>query len=169
MQPRPLQLRLDVWRDKNGWRNYVIKNHYLHTAPCTSKVTYAVRFGGNTVGVLVFRNPAARLEDQSKTLELGRMFLEDRLPKYSESRCLGVARRLILRDFPNVTRLISYSDINGMGHKGTIYKAAGWKCTGWTCGSGASKRPGRRDWAKRSPKKLKWVLIIRGGTDKEGA
>jgi hypothetical protein len=38
---------------------------------------------------------------------------------------LSVMRKLIYREHPEITKLISYQDTDV--HRGTIYKAAGWK------------------------------------------
>jgi len=100
--------------------------------------------------VLMFTNPIARLEDQERTLELHRMVLLDAAPRNSPSRCLAIARRLIRRLYPDVKRLIAYAD-PGVGHTGTVYRAAGWQYTGKTRGGSWEYRHGRQDRA-RGPK-----------------
>lgn len=80
---------------------------------------------------MIFTHPCARLEDQEHTLELSRMVLLDHCPRNSESRALGLAARYIRRSMPDVYRLIAYTD-PAQGHKGTVYRAAGWRFVGQT-------------------------------------
>jgi hypothetical protein len=63
--------------------------------------------------------------------ELRRMWLDDRCQKNCESRILNISiRHFICKLAPHVKRVIAYADPE-QGHKGTIYKAAGWRDEGW--------------------------------------
>ncbi len=86
---------------------------------------------GTLCGCLVWKNPRTIAQNDGRTLELSRFFLEDWCPANSESRLLGVAAKLLRRMFPWANRLLSYADPL-RGHRGTIYKAAGWTMTGVT-------------------------------------
>ena len=111
---------------------------------------------GRMVGALMLGHPTARNEEQVSTLELTRPVLTDVCGRNSESRVLGIMARLGRRRFPEVRRLIAYSD-PAHGHVGTIYAAAGWRRVGVTqAGSWARSRPGRR--AGRPSCKLKGEL-----------
>lgn len=138
-------------------RRFVERNHYLGYAPPGARACLGVFCGSRLAGVLVFGRPSARLEDQVGTLELTRMVLLDECPKNSESRALALAARWVKRNLPGVRRLIAYCD-PGQGHRGTVYRAAGWRLAGVTKGGRWScpARPGRRD-ASPGPK-LKFEL-----------
>ncbi len=153
----PLQLRVEKI-SFSAAVPYLVEHHYLHRRSSIPKLTFGVFFGWQCVGVLVFGQPVARLEDQTTTLELNRFWLSDDCGKNSESRLLGVCCRLIKRFMPEIRRVIAYSD-SAMNHTGTIYKAAGW-----------SPLPGRLDtWERanrlrRNPRvmgiKTKWEKAI---------
>ena len=61
-------------------------------------------------------------------LELNRMAFADWLPKNSESRAIGVALRIIKKNYPHVDWVISFSDGTQCGD-GTIYRASGFVLT----------------------------------------
>ncbi len=86
----PLQLRVE----KVAFQHlvpYLVEAHYLHRRPSVPKVCFAVFYGWQCVGVMVYGQPVARLEDQETTLELNRFWLSDRCAKNSESRVLAVS------------------------------------------------------------------------------
>lgn len=120
----PLQLRVEKMAFSHAVP-YLVEHHYLHRRSSIPKLTFGVFHGWRCVGVLVFGQPVARLEDQETTLELNRFWLSDDCGKNSESRLLGVCCRLIRKYAPEIRRVIAYSD-SSMGHAGTIYKASGW-------------------------------------------
>lgn len=108
---------------------YSIKYHYLHRTAKNSKIAFGIFAGGELHGIMIWGLPVAKIKGQyGKTytqLELRRMYCDAGLPKNSESRCLAVAARILGRLFPQVKLLVAYSDLSH-GHKGGIYKAAGW-------------------------------------------
>jgi len=61
-------------------------------------------------------------------LELNRMALSDALPRFSESRSIAVALRLIKRHASHIEWIVSYSDATQCGD-GAIYRAAGMELT----------------------------------------
>jgi hypothetical protein len=105
-------------------RSFVITHHYLHRGATCPVLNLGVCIGHQIMGVLIFSNPVARMEDQVHTFELRRMCLLDS-PKNSESRALAMAEKYIRLNFPQITRLISYADTDK--HEGKIYLAANWK------------------------------------------
>jgi len=142
-------------------KRFVQKHHYLHYAPPGARACLGVWHGDRLVGVLMFGRPVARIEDQRYTLELTRMVLLDECPRNSESCILALAARWVRRHVPDVCRLIAYAD-PGRGHKGTIYRAAGWRLVGMTRSSSWTRigRP-RRD-AAPGPK-FKFELLLQKG------
>jgi hypothetical protein len=65
----------------------------------------------------------------NEMLELNRMAFDDALPKNSESRCLGVAFRLIRKNAPHIKWVLSFADGTQCGD-GAIYRASGFALTG---------------------------------------
>ena len=64
-------------------------------------------------------------------LELNRMAFDEYLPKYSESRCISIAMKLINKNAPHIKWVISFADGTQCGD-GTIYRASGFKLIGIT-------------------------------------
>lgn len=62
-------------------------------------------------------------------IELNRMAFDDFLPKYSESRCISIAMKLIKKNAPHIKWVISFADGTQCGD-GTIYRASGFKLVG---------------------------------------
>lgn len=62
-------------------------------------------------------------------LELNRMAFSEILPRNSESRALGVAFRLIKKQYPHIEWILSFADGTQCGD-GTIYRASGFVLTG---------------------------------------
>jgi hypothetical protein len=62
-------------------------------------------------------------------IELNRMAFDDFLPKYSESRCISIAMKLIKKNAPHIKWIISFADGTQCGD-GTIYRASGFKLVG---------------------------------------
>lgn len=93
------------------------------------------------------------------------MWLSDeRCARNSESRVLSIACRVWVRRLaPHVRQIVSYSDVEKMGHKGTIYKAAGFTYMGMTqvdpegegWGTHAS-HVAKDNWPKR-----RWILSLK--------
>lgn len=54
--------------------------------------------------------------------EFDRMWLSDELPKFSESRVIGMLLRLLKKSHPKIVFIITYAD-ESAGNKGIIYKA----------------------------------------------
>ena len=109
---------------------YSIERHYLHRTAKNSKIAFGVRVKHEHIlrGVVIWGSPVAKI-NQVVYMELRRMFLEDCLPKNSESRVMAICIRAIKKLFPKVKLLISYSDLS-QGHRGIIYKASGWRFMG---------------------------------------
>lgn len=108
--------------------------HYLHAPAAGVKLTFGVFARNELRGALCLNaGPisayrlvrGARPED---TMSLARLWLDDGLPKNSESRVLGVLLH-VLRRFTSVKFVTTYAD-PGAGHVGAVYQAAGWTYTG---------------------------------------
>ena len=142
-------------------RRFIIAHHYLGYAPLGCEFPLGIFTDNTMIGVMMYGRPAARYEDNKKTLELRRMVLFE-TPKNSESKALSLAEKWI-KQHTNYERLIAYSDIEH-GHIGTIYKAANWVCLGIASGGGLPwnlTRKKRR--GKIGGKKLKFERLLNYG------
>jgi len=105
-------------------------HHYLHSAPTGLRLSLGVFARGALRGVVQFnagpRGARSLFQGASaaEVLSLCRLWLDDRLPRNSESRVLAVACRLLARH-TLAKAIVSYAD-PGAGHVGRIYRAAGW-------------------------------------------
>ena len=126
IQVRPVSVKIA--------KEIIVRNHYLHTMPGGTKLAFGIfnndrLMGAVTLGVGPFN--AHRLVSgatHGDCIALTRLWLDDGLPKNSESRVLAVVLRLLARH----TRLkfaVTYADPTA-GHLGTIYQAGGWLYTG---------------------------------------
>lgn len=116
---------------------FVKKHHYSGKVVPNSQLHFGAFLDGNLHGVMSF-GPST---DKSKLInlvkntgwnefiELNRMAFDDYLPKNSESRCIGIAMRLIKKYAPQIKWVISFADGCQCGD-GTIYRASGFVLTG---------------------------------------
>lgn len=115
-------------------KQIIEKNHYLHSLPGGTKLTFGVFAAKCIKGAVVFGagpQNACCLVNAAKSkdcLTLTRLWLSDDLPGNGESRIISVATRL-LRKHTTVKFILSYADPS-QGHLGIIYQAAGWLYTG---------------------------------------
>lgn len=90
----------------------------------------------------IWTNPVASKLPQKEWLELRRMAIAPDAPKYTASYMLGKMAKTIKRQFPIVTTLVSYQDMEI--HKGIIYKASNWVADGIHKG-GSWNRPNSKN------------------------
>ena len=118
--------------------NSLIKKvHYSGKVVQNSQIHFGVFLGGKLEGALQFGHSL----DKKKMLntvegtgwndfiELNRMAFTDNLPKFSESRAIGVTLRLIKKTYPQIRWVVSFSDGAQCGD-GTIYRASGFDLIG---------------------------------------
>jgi hypothetical protein len=145
-------------------QGFVRQHHYLHRANPGHRISFGI-FADSApvsrlIGVAVWGRPVAanRLKDGESLLELYRFVILDCTAPYAESRALGYMARWVRRNLSDVAGLIAYSDVEGMGHRGTIYKAAGWTADGIAGGASWKTRndgTDRRDTGSLTGK-LRW-------------
>jgi hypothetical protein len=149
--------------------------HYLGETKFISTRNYGAFFNGILYGAITYGAPNATELDgyfdrytQDGWFEIKRLALSPSLPKNSESRFIAVSLRL-LKKSEAVRGVVTYAD-SGVGHVGTIYKAAGFDYKGLTAPKsdyvvhgkiqqrGKTKR-GHGEWKPRSRKHL-FVKVI---------
>ena len=126
IQVRPVSVKIA--------KEIILRNHYLHSLPGGTQMTFGVFLGQRLLGALALGvgpfNAYRLVEGAAPTdcLTLSRLWLSEELPKNSESRALGVVLRS-LRRHTDLKFLLSYAD-PAQGHLGIIYQATGWIYTG---------------------------------------
>ena len=126
--------QISVERIPHRIAKQVFRNHYLGTLPGGTKHCLGVFRQKRLEGAVALgagpSNGHRVVQGASKgdCLCLTRLWLNDRIPKNSESRVLGIVARL-LRKNTKVKFLVSYAD-PAHGHRGTVYQGAGWTYTG---------------------------------------
>lgn len=114
----------------------VKKVHYSGKVVQNSQLHFGVFLNGKLEGAMQFgpcldkRKIQGLVKDTlwSGFIELNRMAFSDALPRFSESRAIGVTMRLIKKMYPQIKWVISFSDGTQCGD-GTIYRASGFYLT----------------------------------------
>jgi hypothetical protein len=107
--------------------------HYSGKVVPNSQLHFGVFLDGKLEGVMQFGpsiNKKGTINLVSGTkfnefIELNRMAFSDALPRFSESRAIGVTMRLIKKHYPQIKWVISFSDGTQCGD-GAIYRASGF-------------------------------------------
>lgn len=134
--------------------NWIKERHYLHSTPAGAKLRIWVKTdNGEIIGAMMWGRPTARTYDYTRILELTRMFMINETEPNAESKALGMARKLIRANLPEIKGLLAYSS-TGQDHKGTIYKADGWFELGTTVARAWNKENRAN---KDISKKIRWA------------
>lgn len=113
---------------------FVKQHHYSGRVVPNSQLHFGAYLDDKLHGVMQF-GPSMKKDVTINTvkgtgwnefIELNRMAFDDTLPKNSESRCIGIALRLIKKHAPHIKWVISFADGTQCGD-GTIYRASGFK------------------------------------------
>lgn len=110
--------------------------HYSGKVVPNSQLHFGVYYKGRLEGVMQFGPPinkkgSIKLVHGTRWngfIELNRMAFSDNLPRFSESRAIGVACRLIKKHYPHIEWILSFSDATQCGD-GAIYRASGFYLT----------------------------------------
>jgi len=115
-------------------KNLLVSNHYLHSFPGGTKLSFGIFYqamlmGAIALGVGPFLGyglvDRATPED---CITLTRLWLEDNLPRNSESHVIGILLRSLQKE-TSLKFVLAYSD-PAAGHLGVIYQATNWLYTG---------------------------------------
>ena len=126
--------------DRNKANEIIRANHYSHTTYNGSYIHLGL-YAPNLLGVLQFgvaMNPASQASvvaetKQDEYLELNRMWLDDKLPRNSESRAISMALTYIKQRYPKIAWVQSFAD-ERCGRYGVVYQA----CNFLYCGEHTS-------------------------------
>lgn len=136
---------------------WIKERHYTKRTPPWVVLALEFQVSAQVVGAMILGRTSARKIDQSKILELTKMYFVDEMPVNTESRGLAMMRKYVRIWLPNIRLLVAYSDPS-VGHEGKVYEADGWAQFGQTgkkTGHGWKSRPNRNEDPVTS--KLRWV------------
>ena len=115
-------------------KTLLVPHHYLHSIPGGTLLAFGVFVGAKLLGSLTLgagpmnahRLVAGAVREDAITLT--RFWLDDKLPRNSESRVLGIVLRS-LRRHTTLRFVLTYADPSA-NHVGTVYMAGGWLYVG---------------------------------------
>ena len=132
----PLQMKIRKIRFETALLFYK-KWHYLGDTIFLATINYGAYFSNILRGVISYGSPNAteingyfNRHTQNGWFEIKRLAMDDKAPKYSESRFIGVSIKLLKKIFM-VIGINALAD-DSIGHKGIIYKESGFKYLGLT-------------------------------------
>lgn len=110
--------------------------HYSKKVVPNSQLHFGVFYQNQCLGVMqfgpsMFKDKMMHLVEGTKWngfLELNRMSFSDKLPRFSESRALSVALKMIRKNYPHIEWIVSFADATQCGD-GAIYRATGFVLT----------------------------------------
>lgn len=117
--------------------NLLIKNHYSRRITTNRWRSFGIFHHQMLVGAMQIgygirpqiKDKIIRGGDSETVKEFDRMYVDDTLPKNSESRIIGYLLRYLRKKYPGVKVLISYAD-GIRGNIGTIYQATNFDYIG---------------------------------------
>ena len=136
---------------KIEWSNVVRNRDYVCHIAEHKHIAYAVAIWSSPIA-------ANRLTDGDTCLELRRMAIADDAPKNTASRMISLMRKMIAKDMPHITRLISYQDTEV--HAGTIYKASGWTAVARNKGASWTTETRNRNKEQSTADKVRWEWMM---------
>jgi hypothetical protein len=110
----------------------------------------------------IWSSPVSRSFDIDTVLELRRLAVSDKCPKFTATWMIGKMVKDIAKNLPMIDRLISYQDTEV--HTGTIYKAANWQKTNTTKFSPWDKSRDRLV-AQTTADKIRWEYNLKKDND----
>ena len=132
---------------KIDWSNVVRNKDYACYVAEYDDIAYAVAIWSSPIA-------ANRLTEGKTALELRRMAICDNAPPNTASRMIGIMRRIIAKEMPHLTLLVSYQDTDV--HAGTIYKASGWKAVAQNKGTSWTNENRQRNEEQSLADKVRW-------------
>jgi len=104
--------------------------HYLKRMPAGILDCFAIIDAQNFMNVLgaaVFTN--GRIQYEGQYIEFSRLWLDDSMPKNSESKFVGYLLRTLAIKYPTYKGVVTWADPK-QGHSGTLYRACNFTYDG---------------------------------------
>jgi hypothetical protein len=126
----------------------------------TRSVFYGAEYFDHCFASAIWTDPVAnnRLSKDFIWLELRRLAIAPDAPKFTATWMIAKMVKDIKKQFPEVTRLVSYQDCDV--HTGTIYAAANWKNDNFSKGIDWDLTRKRNKSQSTSPKK-RWIYDLK--------
>jgi len=126
----------------------------------TRKVFYGAEYEGHCYASAIWTDPVAnnRLSKSFIWLELRRLAIAPDAPKFTATWMIAKMIKDIKKQFPEVTRLVSYQDTEV--HKGTIYSAANWKKDAISVFQDWSTGKRKRNDLQSKSNKIRWIYEL---------
>lgn len=162
-----LKQKLNLMVIPNSEANQICKKyHYLHRARTGGQqISLGIFYEGELLGIFVFASPTFIKKKglipplrQGEVIELARMWLSDKIPKFGETCSLGKALKEIGKIWYSKysiqpRAIVSFADLEA-GHEGKIYKAANFEDWGFAkyarkADAGKTYSRNEEKWGKR--------------------
>ena len=142
------------------WHSRFPKIHWSNVVRNRDYVCFVAEYDNIAYASAIWSSPVAanRLKEGKTTLELRRMAIADDAPKNTASRMIGVMRKIIKKEFPHITLLLSYQDTDV--HQGTIYKASGWYLASRNKGTSWTNNTRKRNKEQSLSDKIRWEFRL---------
>lgn len=142
------------------WHSRFPKIHWSNVVRNRDYVCFVAEYDNIAYASAIWSSPVAanRLKEGKTALELRRMAIADDAPKNTASRMIGVMRKIIKKDFPHITLLLSYQDTDV--HQGTIYKASGWYLASRNKGTSWTNNTRKRNKEQSLSDKIRWEFRL---------
>lgn len=140
------------------WHSRLPHIHLSNIIRSTHYICFVAEFDSIAYASAIWSSPCARTFNGMGWLELRRLAIASDAPKNTATRMLRIMRLIVIKEFPEIVKLISYQDTEV--HDGTIYKAGGWSRVD-TNHRGDWQRPNRRRNVEQSlAPKVRWEYDI---------
>jgi len=124
-------------------------------------ICFGAEYENRWYATAIWTDPIARMLNGKDYIELRRLAIAPDAPQNTASRMLKVMRLLLVKRWPQLTKLISYQDTEV--HTGTIYAAAGWKPTQRSSVSTTGWNTRKRNKMQTTADKIRWEYDLKGG------
>lgn len=131
----------------------VLTHHYLKRMPAGIMDCFAIIDSNNfmtVLGAAVFTN--GRIQYEGRFLEFSRLWLDDSMPKNSESRFVGHLLRTLAKKYPTYEGVVTWADPK-QGHSGALYRACNFAYDG-------KSRPTKRYRSKSSGRNVYQRTVV---------
>tara|TARA_R100000773_G_C4220642_1_gene119373 strand:- start:3878 stop:4429 length:552 start_codon:yes stop_codon:yes gene_type:complete len=142
------------------WHSRFPKIHWSNVVRNRDYVCFVAEFDDIAYASAIWSSPVAanRLKEGKTALELRRMAISEDAPKNTASRMIGLMRKIIKKEFPHITLLLSYQDTEV--HSGTIYKASGWYAANTSKGISWTNKKRQRNKEQSLADKVRWEFRL---------
>ena len=158
--PKLLNLRhvgVKYAMDKNmDWHSRLPITNHTNMIRNAHKIFYGAEYQDHCFAVAMWTDPVAgnRMSKDYIWLELRRLAISPDAPKFTATWIIAKMVKDIKKQFPDVTRLVSYQDTEA--HFGTIYKASGWNLASAPVSIDWNTSTRKRNVAQSSAPKVRW-------------